>query len=240
MGSTVLLVEDELSVREAVRFHLEHSGYVVRAFGNALEGWEALPGSDVVVLDWMLPDESGLAWLRRLRSSAEHRHLPVLMLTARATETDRVEGLDAGADDYLTKPFSAAELAARVRALMRRSGVDRPKGSLRIGPLDVNLDAGSALLNGRTLELTRREFDLLAFLASHPGRVYSRQDLLDRVWGLDFMGGERTVDQHITQLRAHLDDDPIEPHFIETVRGKGYRMRASGEDEPRVPDRGTP
>jgi DNA-binding response OmpR family regulator len=95
-------------------------------------------------------------------------------------------------------------------------------------------------LNGRTLELTRREFDLLAFLASHPGRVYSRQDLLDRVWGLDFMGGERTVDQHITQLRAHLDDDPIEPHFIETVRGKGYRMRASGEDEPRIPDRGTP
>ena len=230
MGSTVLLVEDELSVREAVRFHLEHAGYAVRAFASALEGWEALPGSDMVVLDWMLPDESGLAWLRRLRSSAEYRHLPVLMLTARATETDRVDGLDAGADDYLTKPFSAAELAARVRALLRRSGVDRPRGSLRIGPLDVDLDAGSALLNGRTLELTRREFDLLAFLASHPGRVYSRQDLLDRVWGLDFMGGERTVDQHITQLRAHLDDDPIEPHFIETVRGKGYRMRASNED----------
>jgi DNA-binding response OmpR family regulator len=231
MSSTVLLVEDELSVREAVRFHLERSGYTVRACPTALEGWEKLAGSDVIVLDWMLPDESGINWLKRLRSSAEHRHLPVLMLTARATELDRVEGLDAGADDYLTKPFSAAELAARVRALLRRTGVDRPKGSLKLGLLEVDLDAGTALMNTRELNLTRREFDLLAFLASHPGRVYSRQDLLDRVWGLDFMGGERTVDQHITQLRAHLDDDPIEPRFVETVRGKGYRMRAPVTDE---------
>jgi DNA-binding response OmpR family regulator len=224
MAVTVLLVEDETSVREALRFHLERSGYVVRACPTALEAWNNLTGADVVVLDWMLPDEPGIAWLRRLRDSS-FAGLPVLMLTARASEMDRVEGLDAGADDYLTKPFSAAELAARVRALLRRSSSDRPRGALRVGVLELNLDAGAALFAGKDLHLTRREFDLLAFLASHPGRVYSRQELLDKVWGVDFIGGERTVDQHITQLRAHIGDEPSEPAYLETVRGKGYRMR---------------
>ena len=223
--STVLLIEDEVSVREAVRFHLERAGYAVRAAGTALEGWDGLAGADAVVLDWMLPDESGLSWLKRMRATP-FAATPVLMLTARASEVDRVEGLDAGADDYLTKPFSAAELAARVRALLRRSGGERAKGFVRVGLLELNLDAGSATFAGRELHLTRREFDLLAFMAAHPGRVYSRQDLLDKVWGVDFIGGERTVDQHVTQLRAHLDDDPTNPAYVETVRGKGYRMRA--------------
>jgi DNA-binding response OmpR family regulator len=223
--SVVLLIEDEVSVREAVRFHLERAGYTVRAAGTALEGWEGLAGADVVVLDWMLPDEPGLSWLKRMRASP-FGATPVLMLTARASEVDRVEGLDAGADDYLTKPFSAAELAARVRALLRRTGNERARGIVRVGSLELNLDAGSASFAGRDLHLTRREFDLLAFMAAHPGRVYSRQDLLDKVWGVDFIGGERTVDQHVTQLRAHLDDDPTSPAYLETVRGKGYRMRA--------------
>jgi DNA-binding response OmpR family regulator len=149
----------------------------------------------------------------------------VLMLTARAGERDRVEGLDAGADDYLTKPFSAAELAARVRALLRRVGTDGRKSSIRLGSLEIDQDASEARLAGRVLNLTRREFDLLAFMGAHAGRVYSRQELLDRVWGLEFVGGERTVDQHITQLRAILDENLIAPKFLETVRGKGYRMR---------------
>jgi DNA-binding response OmpR family regulator len=225
MAATVLLVEDETSVREAVRFHLERSGYTVRAFATALGAWENLSGVDVVVLDWMLPDEAGIAWLGRLRDSS-FSGLPVLMLTARASEVDRVEGLDAGADDYLTKPFSAAELSARVRALLRRSSGDRQRGLLKVGQLELNLDAGTALFLGKELSLTRREFDLLAFLSAHPGRVYSRQELLDKVWGVDFIGGERTVDQHITQLRAHLGDEPSEPAYLQTVRGKGYRMRA--------------
>jgi DNA-binding response OmpR family regulator len=225
MAATVLLVEDETSVREAVRFHLERSGYTVRAFDTALGAWDNLSGVDVVVLDWMLPDEAGIAWLRRLRDSS-FSGLPVLMLTARASEVDRVEGLDAGADDYLTKPFSAAELSARVRALLRRSSGERQRGLLKVGQLELNLDAGTAQIFGKELNLTRREFDLLAFLAAHPGRVYSRQELLDKVWGVDFIGGERTVDQHITQLRAHLGDEPSEPAYLETVRGKGYRMRA--------------
>jgi DNA-binding response OmpR family regulator len=230
MNPTVLVIEDELAVREAVRFHLERAGFSVRAVPTATEGWEALEGVHAVVLDWMLPDEPGVSWLTRLRSS-RHSSLPVLMLTARASETDRVDGLDAGADDYLTKPFSAAELAARVRALLRRSGREQPRGRATVGTLEIDFDAGQALLNGRSLELTRREFDLLAFLTSNLGRVYSRQELLDRVWGQDFLGGERTVDQHVTQLRARLEDDPNESRFLETVRGKGYRMK--GRDDRR-------
>ena len=226
--STLLLVEDEPAVREAVRFHLERAGYSVRAHARALAAWDDLNGVDLVVLDWMLPDESGLSWLQRLRLSS-HARLPVLMLTARAGEADRVEGLDAGADDYLTKPFSAPELAARVRALLRRTAADRSEGQLQLNGLVVNLDSGETALDGRELELTRREFDLLAFLAGHAGRVYSRQDLLDRVWGVDFLGGERTVDQHVTQLRARLQDDAAKPRFIETVRGRGYRMQPRSE-----------
>jgi DNA-binding response OmpR family regulator len=225
MTMTVLVVEDELGVREAVRFHLEQAGYTVRACATAREGWDQLANVNAVVLDWMLPDESGVQWLTRLRTNTTFSSLPVLMLTARAGERDRVEGLDAGADDYLTKPFSAAELAARVRALLRRSGSDGRKSLVRLGSLEIDQDAGEARLAGRVLNLTRREFDLLAFMGAHAGRVYSRQELLDRVWGLEFVGGERTVDQHITQLRAILDENLTAPKFLETVRGKGYRMR---------------
>ncbi len=222
MTSTVLLVEDELAVREALRFHLEHSGFTVRATGSAFEAWDWLPTVDVVVLDWMLPDQPGLKWLKRLRES-DFASIPVLMLTARASEVDRVEGLDSGADDYLTKPFSSPELIARVRALLRRSKPQQT--ALKHGSLEVRLDDAQVFLDGVKLELTRREFDLLKFLAANAGRVFSRQELLDKVWGLDFDGTERTVDQHITQLRQRLGKT-LEPSiFLETVRGKGYRMR---------------
>jgi DNA-binding response OmpR family regulator len=180
----------------------------VRATASALEAWDWLPGVDAVVLDWMLPDQPGLVWLKRLRDS-NFSNVPVLMLTARASEVDRVEGLDSGADDYLTKPFSSPELIARVRALLRRS---KPQQA-------------EVFLDGVKLDLTRREFDLLSFLAANVGRVFSRQELLDKVWGLDFAGTERTVDQHITQLRQRLSETLDQPKFLETVRGKGYRMR---------------
>jgi DNA-binding response OmpR family regulator len=220
--ATVLLVEDELAVREALRFHLEHAGFRVRATGSALEAWDWLPGVDAVVLDWMLPDQPGLEWLKRLRESS-FSSLPVLMLTARASEVDRVEGLDSGADDYLTKPFSSPELIARVRALLRRSKPQQT--SLKLGRLEVRLDDAQVLLNGVVLELTRREYDLLIFFAANVGRVFSRQELLDKVWGLDFDGTERTVDQHITQLRQRLGETLEDSKLLETVRGKGYRMR---------------
>ncbi|MDO4246276.1 winged helix-turn-helix domain-containing protein [Deinococcus sp. VB343] len=225
--SHVVVIEDEGTVRDVLRFHLERAGLRVSAYASTREAEDAgvLPQADALVLDWMLPGESGLGFLRRLRSDSDLRRLPVLMLTARAAEAERVEGLETGADDYLTKPFSAAELVARVRALLRRAQPEVPQ-SLTNGPLTVNLSAAEARVNGKPLNLTRREFDLLAFLTQHAGRVYSRTELLDRVWGADFLGGERTVDQHITQLRAHLGDDPGKPSFLETVRGKGYRMRA--------------
>ncbi len=232
MTLTVLVVEDELAVREAVRFHLEQAGYAVRACATAREAWDQISNVSAVVLDWMLPDESGVQWLSRLRAHTAFSSLPVLMLTARAGERDRVEGLDAGADDYLTKPFSAAELAARVRALLRRVGTDGRKSLVRLGALEIDQDAGEARLAGRVLNLTRREFDLLAFMGAHAGRVYSRQELLDRVWGLEFVGGERTVDQHITQLRAILEENLTAPKFLETVRGKGYRMREVSDLKP--------
>ncbi len=222
--SHVVVIEDEGTVRDVLRFHLERAGLRVTALDATNGALDVLAGADALVLDWMLPGESGLSFLRRLRDDAELRRLPVLMLTARAAEAERVEGLESGADDYLTKPFSAAELVARVRALLRRAAPDAPQ-VLSNGPLVVDVAAAEARMSGRRLNLTRREFDLLAFLLQHAGRVYSRTELLDRVWGADFLGGERTVDQHVTQLRAHLADDPGRPGFLETVRGKGYRMR---------------
>jgi DNA-binding response OmpR family regulator len=163
----------------------------------------------------MLPDASGLAWLRRLRASV-HSTIPVLMLTARASEFDRVEGLESGADDYMVKPFSAPELVARVRALLRRI---RPTPKIQLGKLAIDVAAARVTLAGKPVRLTRREFDLLLFLAGHPGRVFSRSELLDRVWGHEFIGTERTVDQHVAQLRALLGSV-----LIETVRGRGYRL----------------
>jgi DNA-binding response OmpR family regulator len=222
--AVVLVIEDELAVREALQFHLAHAGFEVIAASNAAQGWAALPDAEVVVLDWMLPDQPGLAWLKRLRDS-QFAAMPVLMLTARASEVDRVEGLDSGADDYLTKPFSVPELLARVRALLRRTAAQVPQGVLKIGQLEIVPQTNEVKLNGIKLELTRREFDLLHFLATHIGRVFSRQELLDKVWGLEFVGTERTVDQHITQLRVHLQDSLQHPRYLETLRGKGYRMR---------------
>jgi DNA-binding response OmpR family regulator len=213
--ATVLVVEDDDAIRELVAFHLVRAGLDVVEAASAAAASAAVERVDAVVLDWMLPDASGVAWLRRLRAG-ERGGTPVLMLTARASEFDRVEGLDAGADDYLVKPFSAAELVARVRALLRRV---RPQRRFAVGELVVDLDAARVTVAGEALRLTRREFELLAFLAGHPGRVFTRTELLDRVWGEDFIGTERTVDQHVAQLRARVG-----AARLETVRGRGYRL----------------
>jgi DNA-binding response OmpR family regulator len=211
----VLVVEDDPSVRELVDFHLARSGFTVVQAADAATAFELVERSDAVVLDWMLPGMSGIEWLRRLRTGGSAAK-PVLMLTARASEIDRVEGLESGADDYLVKPFSAAELVARVRSLLRRV---RPPARLTVGALVIDLEGATATLDGASVPLTRREFELLAHLAATPGRVFSRSELLDRVWGEDFVGTERTVDQHVAQLRARIGA----PH-IETVRGRGYRL----------------
>lgn len=221
--ATVLLVEDEDAIRELTAFHLRRAGFAVVEAATAEAGWARLAEADVLVLDWMLPDESGLVFLRRLRANAGQA-LPVLMLTARARQADRVEGLETGADDYLVKPFGATELIARLRALLRRTS---PRRRLVVAGLRVDLEAAEVTLDGLKLELTRREFELLAFLLAHAGRVFSRTQLLDHVWGDGFVGTERTVDQHVAQLRAHIG-----PAWIETVRGRGYRWSEAVAGKP--------
>ncbi|MCS7059142.1 MAG: response regulator transcription factor [Meiothermus sp.] len=218
----LLLVEDEPSVRMGLRLSLAKAGHQVLEAATAQEGWERLALVDLVILDWMLPDEPGVRLLERMRRDGRYESLPVLMLTARAGEGDRVEGLTRGADDYLTKPFSTPELVARVQALLRRVG---KSGRIERGPLSLDLERHQAFLEGHPLELTRREFDLLAFLARHPGRVYTREELLERVWGQEFLGTARTVDQHVAQLRDKLNEDPKNPRFLETLRGVGYRFK---------------
>lgn len=212
----VLVIEDEAPVRELVVLHLRRAGFRTSAAATSAEGWQQLAAVDAVVLDRMLPDESGDRFLRRVRADSSLQNLPILMLTARASEADRVGGLEAGADDYLVKPFSAAELVARLRALLRRIP---PHTVLKHGELTLDLEAARLWIGDEQVELTRREFDLLAFLAAHPGRVFGRGELLDKVWGEDFLGTERTVDQHVAQLRGRLGDD-----VIVTRRGRGYQL----------------
>ncbi len=210
------MVEDEAAVRLALRLGLERAGFAVVEAASAAEAWARFPQADVVVLDWMLPDEPGLRLLERLRQDPRGERLPVLMLTAKSAEGDRVAGLLGGADDYLVKPYSLAELVARLKALLRRVG---KLGEIRRGALALDLDRRRASLAGRPLSLTRREFDLLATLAAEPGRVFSREVLLDKVWGPEYLGTPRTVDQHVAQLREKLGAG-----WIETVRGQGYRF----------------
>jgi len=215
-GASLLVVEDDPTVLALVSFHLERAGFKVVQAQDARSAWSLVESVDLIVLDRMLPDESGMTFLDRIRRRADISSLPILMLTARATENDRVEGLESGADDYMVKPFSVAELVARVRALLRRT---KPVKNIDVDELHIDYVAVQVTFQGIPVSLTRREFELIYFLASHPGRVFSRSELLDRVWGEDFLGTERTVDQHIAQLRARLKDE-----LIETVRGRGYRL----------------
>jgi len=182
---------------------------------------------DLIILDLMLPGMDGLEICRRIR--AKGRYTPILMLTAKSTELDRVLGLEMGADDYLTKPFSVLELAARVKAIFRRvDSLAQPEGKDKViesGPLRVDVDRREVTLQGKPVELTAKEFDLLLHFAENPGRVYSRSQLLDKVWGYSHSGYEHTVNSHINRLRAKIEANPNQPEFIQTVWGVGYKFR---------------
>ncbi len=226
MSATVLGVEDEPQIQELLAVNLEHSGHKVLRAANAEEAEAAIRKElpDVLVLDWMLPGESGVAFARRLRASERTRDLPILMLTARAMEQDKVSGLEAGADDYLTKPFSPKELAARIKAVLRRrapqlSGDAVEAEGLRIDPATRRVSA-----NGQRVELAPSEFRLLHFFMTHPERVYTRAQLLDHVWGDHVFIEERTVDVHIRRLRKALSATGHD-RLIDTVRGSGYSFR---------------
>ncbi|PZA06128.1 MULTISPECIES: response regulator transcription factor [unclassified Meiothermus] len=216
----VLLVDDDPAIREVLGAYLRQEGYEVVEAVDGLEALGKIPQANLVVLDLMLPRLSGWELARELRR--DYPELPVLMLTAKGEEEERIRGLDLGADDYVVKPFSPREVVARVRALLRRSGL---KDELVFGDLVLRPAERVALLNGAPLPLSRLEFDLLLTLAQHPGLVWSRERLLERVWGSDFPGVDRVVDVHIAGLRKKLGEDGEKPRYIETVRGVGYRFR---------------
>ena len=228
MSANVLVVEDEPQIQELLAVNLEHAGHRVRRAASAEEAEAAIRAAlpDVVVLDWMLPGESGLSLARRLRGDARTRDLPILMLTARAMENDKISGLEAGADDYLTKPFSPRELNARIKAVLRRrapqlSGDAVEVQGLRLDPATHRVTAGT-----ERIALSPSEFKLLHFLLTHPGRIYSRAQLLDQVWGDHVYIEERTVDVHIRRLRKALEATGHD-RLIDTVRGAGYGLRTA-------------
>jgi two-component system response regulator RegX3 len=227
MSSRILLVEDEPAIAEAIAYALKDAGFEVDAVGD---GGEALEASrrldyDLMILDLLLPGMSGLNVCRTVRAESD---LPILMLTARESELDRVVGLETGADDYVTKPFSIAELVSRVRALLRRRALDlsRTSGVRTVGSLQLDVNHHAATVEDRPLQLTPSEFRLLSLLATEPGRVFTREELVRHLWQSDFLGDRRAIDVHISNLRRKLEPNPRQPRRLVTVRGSGYKLMA--------------
>ncbi len=229
MARTILLVDDEPTLRETLAEALEAEGFRVV---TAADGREALARfrevhPDLVVLDLMLPELSGIEVCRIIRQESG---VPILMLTAKTGEVDKVVGLELGADDYVTKPFSLRELTARIRAILRRTeqAATAPAVTVELGPLVVDLAGHRLLRDGQAVPLKPKAFELLAFLVSNPGQVFSRDQLLEQVWGYEYGGESRTVDVHVHWLRSAIEADPAEPAWIQTVRGVGYVFRRAG------------
>ena len=225
MTASVLVVEDEPSIQELIAVNLARHGHEVKRAANAEEAYRAVAETlpDVILLDWMLPDTPGPTIARRLRSDPRTREVPIIMLTARAGEDDKVAGLEAGADDYITKPFSPRELEARIQAVLRRRAPQLSKEEVVIEGLAINPATRSVTGNGKALRLSPTEFDLLHFFMTHADRVYSRSQILDHVWGDHVFIEDRTVDVHIRRLRDALSPTHHED-LVETVRGTGYRF----------------
>ncbi len=224
-GKKILLVEDEAAIREMTMMALERGGYEVIEAEDTQQAERILTDGlpDLVLLDWMLPSGSGIELARRMRRDEYTREVPIIMLTARSDEDDRIRGLDSGADDYVTKPFSPRELMARIKAVLRRSSPEQDRGVLAVKGLVLDTHSHRVSANGHALDMGPTEFRLLQFFMSHPERVYSRTQLLDMVWSRGSFVEERTVDVHIRRLRKVLESDGFDG-FIQTVRGAGYRF----------------
>lgn len=224
MATRVLVVEDDPAIQELIRFTLEKAGMQAATAASAEEAIAALKTvlPDVVLIDWMLPRMSGIALARQLRETARTENLPLIMVTARGEEADRIAGLEQGADDYLVKPFSPRELLARIQAVLRRRAPHAAETTLVAGPLHLDPVSHEVRIEGQLVDLAPTEFKLLRFLMAHPGRVFSRTQVLDHVWGDHVFIEERTVDVHIRRLRQALG--PKGEQLIETVRGAGYKL----------------
>ena len=222
--SKILIVEDEKTIADIVAFNISREKYSVDIAYDGLEGYEKAlaPDIDLILLDVMLPGMDGFEICRRVR---EHSQVPIIMLTAREEEADKVFGLEIGADDYITKPFSMRELTARIRANLRRQNVPEQKTSgadITAGGIEIFFDAHIIKKDGVALELTAREYDIIKYLCENPGKVVSREELMQKVWGYDFYGDLRAVDVAIRRLREKMEDDPASPRYILTKRGVGY------------------
>jgi DNA-binding response OmpR family regulator len=225
MKARIVVAEDDRKQAELLRLYLEREGHAVAVAADGRVALELIRElePDLAVLDIMMPKVDGLDVARVLR--AEGRTLPIIMVTARATEDDMLLGLDLGADDYITKPYSPRELVTRVRALLRRSSVVKEAAEvLRVGAIEVDVGRHEVRRNGDLVECTPKEFAILATLAAEPNRVFTRSQLLEKAFGFDYFGVERTVDVHVMNLRKKLEDDPADPQILETVYGVGYRM----------------
>lgn len=222
----ILVVDDEASIRELLAFNLKKNGYHVETAADGRDALAKAPKADLVLLDIMLPEIDGLEVCRRLKSSSQTSGIPIIMLTAKAEEIDRVLGLEMGADDYVVKPFSMRELIARVKAVLRRSHKDgkTKEDVLTIGPLRIDFSSYQVCLHDEPVALTPKEYELLKLLVTNPGRAFSRDELLERIWGYEYYGDTRTVDVHIRHLRAKLAAAPEVSDAIETIRGVGYRF----------------
>ncbi|MEG3587183.1 MAG: response regulator transcription factor [Actinomycetota bacterium] len=225
MTTKILVVEDDERIRTAVRLALEKEGWEVLEAASGEEALEIFQNQkcDIVLIDIMLPGIDGFEVCRSIRKMSD---LPIVMVTARDDTHDVVAGLEAGADDYLTKPFAPKELSARIRALLRRVRLPTPNlSTLEFGDLRILPDQGQIVVNGKTIHLTRTEFQLLIELASIPGRVFSREELLERVWGKDYFGDGRLVDVHVRRLRKKIEPEDTKPRYVITVRGFGYKLK---------------
>jgi two-component system phosphate regulon response regulator PhoB len=229
MKPQILVVEDEPPLVEVLRYNLEKEGYLVNVAEDGAAALDKVQQTtpDLIILDWMLPELSGIEVCRQLREDPDSKDVPVIMLTARGEESDRVKGLASGADDYVVKPFSPAELLARVRAVLRRSTSSAPDETLTYGDLTMDLAAHKVLRGARAVHLGPTEFRLLRVLLKRPGRVFSREQLLDLAWGRDIYLEARTIDVHIRRLRKQLNA-PGEADLIRTVRGAGYALDDDG------------
>ncbi len=222
---SVLVVDDEPDIVELVSYNLKKAGFAVSSAADGEEALAIVRGSrfDLIVLDLMLPGIHGMEFCRILRSNPKTAHIPIIMLTARGEETDKIHGLESGADDYMTKPFSPKELIARVKAVLRRSGERAPsEKTVRLGDLTINKETFTVVKRGASLNLSATEFKLLLYLVERRGRVFSRDQLLDAVWKDETFVEPRTVDVHIRRLRTQIEDDPSNPVYVKTRRGIGY------------------
>ena len=225
----ILIVDDEALLVKGIRFNLQNEGYEVITGSNGLEALELVHSQnpDLVILDVMMPEMDGLTACGKIR---EFSNVPIIMLTAKTDDMDKLIGFDLGVDDYLTKPFNILELKARIRALLRRSAPHEeknstPSASLAIGPIKLDLDARNAYRNSTLVDLTAKEFDVIEFLMRNPNRVYSREALLDSIWAYEYRSDIRTVDVHIRRLREKLEENPAQPQYILTKWGVGYYFR---------------